>query len=215
MFLWFLRITRTLFSTNKSKSSAQCQQEQDQHSCECNGKQFNKQFVLRIFFLASFFLGNCCHYQCTDRWNRADACDRSAYNNCRCKFQRINSESTCQLTISMVTSLRRCKNLTLPSAKTGGILASTTTALVNTLRYCNVLHSVHKLDYTVPVCPTVQFPVFMQTASAVLFLEYWCLHSYHDHEPRDIFDTPRYEYADFLPADSGSHSNCRSGCSDT
>ena len=27
------------------------------------------------------------------------------------------------------------------------------------MRYFNVLHSVHKLDYTVPVCPTVQFYV--------------------------------------------------------
>lgn len=47
--------------------------------------------------------------------------------------------------------------LTLPTAKARRILASTTTALANILRYHNVLHSVHKLDYTVPVCPTVQF----------------------------------------------------------
>lgn len=56
-------------------------------------------------------------------------------------------------------------NLTLPTAKAGGILASTTTALADTIRYLNVLHSVHKLDYSVPVCPTVQF-----TCSIVLCL---------------------------------------------
>ena len=47
------------------------------------------------------------------------------------------------------------------------------------------------------------------------FFRIWCLHSYPGHGPRDILGTPRYEYADFLPEDSGSHSNCRSGCSDT
>ncbi len=43
-----------------------------------------------------------------------------------------------------------------PTAKAGGFLFLPPTALAHTLRYCNVLHSVHKLDYTVPVCPTVQ-----------------------------------------------------------
>ena len=60
------------------------------------------------------------------------------------------------------------KVLTLPTAKAGGILASTTTALADTIRYLNVLHSVHKLDYTVPVCPTVQF-----IGSIVLCLLCW------------------------------------------
>ena len=31
----------------------------------------------------------------------------------------------------------------------------------DTMRYFNVLHSVHKLDYTVPVCPTVQSYIYL------------------------------------------------------
>ena len=59
------------------------------------------------------------------------------------------------------------------------------------------------------------FLIFMPTAAAVLFSKYWCLHSYPGHELRDTRGTPRYECADFSPADSDSHRNCRSGCSDT
>ena len=66
-----------------------------------------------------------------------------------------------------------------------------------------------------PYALRYSFLVFMQTASAVLSSEYWCLHSYPGHEPHGNLDIPRYECADFLPADSGSRRNCRSGCLDT
>ncbi len=54
------------------------------------------------------------------------------------------------------------------SFQTSEILDSTTTVLTDTLRYRNVLHSVHKLDYPVPACPTVQFCIVMPAAFAVL-----------------------------------------------
>lgn len=96
-----------------------------------------------------------------------------------------------------------------------GILVSSTTALTNTLRYCNVLHSVHKLYLYCSRMPYGTVFIFMQTASAVLFSEYWYLHSYPGHEPHGIWDTPRYECPDFLSVDFCSHNSCRSDCSDT
>ena len=61
---------------------------------------------------------------------------------------------------------------TLPNGLSRGILASPTTALANTLRYCNVLHSVHKLYLYCSRMPYGTVFIFMQTASAVLFSEY-------------------------------------------
>nr|DAM47837.1 MAG TPA: hypothetical protein [Caudoviricetes sp.] len=44
--------------------------------------------------------------------------------------------------------------------------------MANTLRYCNVLHSVHKLYLYCSRMPYGTVFIFMQTASAVLFSEY-------------------------------------------
>ena len=75
--------------------------------------------------------------------------------------------------------------LTLPTAKAGGFLFLPLlhwripygTAMSYTVSTSYV--------YPVPVCPAVQLFIFMQTASAVLFSKYWCLHSYPGHELRD------------------------------
>ena len=99
-----------------------------------------------------------------------------------------------------------------PHSYSRGILVSTTTALTNTLRYRNVLHSVHKLDYTVPVCPTVQFCISMPTAFAVLYSKYLYLHCHLCHVRYDSPGTPIHGPPDFLPVDFYTHSWNMSDC---
>lgn len=109
-------------------------------------------------------------------------------------------------------SLTDCYWFDTPHSESRGILVSTTTALANTLRYRNVLHSVHKLDYTVPVCPTVQFCISMSTAFAVLYSKYLHLHLYLCYVWYDNPDTPIHESPDFSPVDFYTHSRNRSDC---
>ena len=78
-----------------------------------------------------------------------------------------------------------------------------------------VLHSVRKLDYTVPVCPTVQFYIFMPTAFAVLCSKYLHWHLYPYRVLYDTLDTPTRGLQDFLPVDFYTHNRNTSDCLDT
>ena len=49
------------------------------------------------------------------------------------------------------------------------VIKSEYDALGYTKRYFNVLHSVHKLDYTVPECPSVQLCAVMKPTLAILY----------------------------------------------
>ena len=63
--------------------------------------------------------------------------------------------------------MRQKRKIDTPTVKTVGFLLPPPQRRLR--RYATgVLHGVHKLDYTVPVCPTVQFYMFMLRAFVVL-----------------------------------------------